>query len=178
MEKKAAEKQKKVKTETKPEVKAKEAKPAEAKVKVAEKQPKTSAGSVSKIPTASFYGTGKRKSAIAKVWIYKGTGKVTINKQPAIEYVKSDLLVSQILKPLKQLSLEGSYDCTITCLGGGLVGQVGACQLGISRALLCVSTEYRKPLKVEGFLTRDPRVKERKKYGRKRARKGYQFRKR
>jgi small subunit ribosomal protein S9 len=174
MEKKSAEKPKKAKVETK----VKEAvaeKPAKSVETVKVATPKAV---TDKIPAQSFYGTGKRKSAIAKVWIYKGTGKITINKQPAVDYVKSDLLVTQILRPLKQLSLESSYDCTITCLGGGIVGQVGACQLGIARALLLASSDNRKPLKVEGFLTRDPRVKERKKYGKKRARKGFQFRKR
>lgn len=165
--------------------KAKVTKPAEPKVAVKKPEPvktvvkeTSEKKEVSKIPKESFYGTGKRKSAIAKVWIFKGTGKVIINKMPSVEYVGSEVLASQILKPLRKLALEAQYDCRITCLGGGIVGQVGACQLGIARALLLVNSEFRKPLKEDGFLTRDARVKERKKYGRKRARKGFQFRKR
>ncbi len=154
------------------------AKPKVETVKVAEKPTTKTKSNTPKIPTDSFYGTGKRKSAIAKVWIFKGKGMVYINDQPAAEYLGTEILSAQVTKPLKKLALEAQYDCKITCLGGGIVGQVGACQLGISRALLTVNPEYRKPLKEEGFLTRDPRVKERKKYGRKRARKGFQFRKR
>lgn len=173
-------------TETKTASKTKKpaaAKPAAAKVetkavKKVEEKSTSKSKSVVKIPSESFYGTGKRKSAIAKVWIFKGKGNVTINAQTAAEYLGTEILAAQVTKPLRKLSLETQYDCRITCLGGGLVGQVGACQLGIARALLTVNPEYRKPLKEDGFLTRDPRVKERKKYGRKKARKGFQFRKR
>jgi small subunit ribosomal protein S9 len=150
--------------------------------KVVEKVPVVQSKSKSdllKVPAKnSYYGTGKRKSAIAKVWIFPGTGKVEINKKSAVEYVGSEILSNLVVKPLEKLSLVGQFDCRISCVGGGIVGQVGACQLGISRALLVLNPEYRKLLKEDGFLTRDPRVKERKKYGRKRARKGYQFRKR
>ncbi len=156
---------------------------------VSEKKPKPSAPSATKkevvrkkdgikVPADHFYGTGKRKTAIAKVWLFKGTGKVIVNGLDALDYVKSSILVSEFKKPLKKLNLQDQYDCKVSCLGGGIVGQVGAVKLGIARALLDVDPEFRKQLKVEGFLTRDSRIKERKKYGRKRARKGFQFRKR
>lgn len=131
-----------------------------------------------KLPSETYYGTGKRKSAIARVWIFKGNGQVTINKQPSLDYVGTDILADEIVTPLKVLGLDQEYSCQITVSGGGIVGQVGACRLGISRALLVLNPEYRKDLKEQGFLTRDSRIKERKKYGRKRARKGFQFRKR
>jgi len=130
------------------------------------------------VSNGSFYGTGKRKSAIARVWISKGTGLVNFNRKPGIDYIKSELLIAKVKAPLKKLGLESQYDCNIFTVGGGLVAQADASRLGVSRALLLVSADYRKPLKEEGFLTRDPRVKERKKYGKKRARKGFQFRKR
>lgn len=131
-----------------------------------------------KIPVESFYGTGKRKSAIAKVWLFGGSGKYFINENPANVYLKQEVLAQLVIRPLKQLGLDNKYDVVISVLGGGLVGQADACQLGIARALLELNPEFRKPLKDAGFLTRDPRVKERKKYGRKKARKGFQFRKR
>ena len=131
-----------------------------------------------KIPENSSYGTGKRKCAIAKVWVYKGTGLVTVNKQDPKLYFGSDLLVEIITKPLKKLKIEGKYDVTFSANGGGLVGQSEAAQLGVTRALLEMDVNFRGPLKESGYITRDPRVKERKKYGRKKARKGYQFRKR
>ncbi|NDC83063.1 30S ribosomal protein S9 [bacterium] len=131
-----------------------------------------------KVPASSVYGTGKRKSSIAKVWLFPGTGIVEINGMSASEYLPTPIEVKQVLRPLETLNLVGKYDLRITVLGGGLMGQAGAAQHGVARALLEVNPEFRKTLKDEGFLTRDPRVKERKKYGRKRARKGFQFRKR
>ena len=131
-----------------------------------------------KVENDSFYGTGKRKSAIAKVWVFKGTGVVSINKKPANEYLNSSFLVNSLIEPLKVLNLENKYDIFVKSLGGGLSGQAEAIKLGVSRALVLMNTEYRSSLKAEGLLSRDSRVKERKKYGRKRARKGYQFRKR
>ncbi|NBV41268.1 30S ribosomal protein S9 [bacterium] len=142
---------------------------------------KTKSGSVEtsiKVPAGAFYGTGKRKTSIAKVWLFKGNGTIVINGQAIGDYLPTDIEVKQVLRPLQILGLADQYDAKIVVLGGGLMGQAGAAQHGISRALLRVSPDNRKPLKDEGFLTRDPRVKERKKYGRKRARKGFQFRKR
>lgn len=131
-----------------------------------------------KLPSETYYGTGKRKSAIARVWLFKAKEGITINDQSSIAFAGTEILANEILRPLKLVGLEDQYSCIITTLGGGIVGQVGACRLGISRALLVLNPEYRKVLKEQGFLTRDSRVKERKKYGRKRARKGFQFRKR
>lgn len=131
-----------------------------------------------KVANDSFYGTGKRKSAIAKVWVFKGTGIVSINKMHANEYLNSSFLVNSLVEPLKALNLEKKYDIFVKSLGGGLSGQADAIKLGVSRALVSMNSEFRSTLKGEGLLSRDSRVKERKKYGRKRARKGYQFRKR
>ena len=131
-----------------------------------------------KVASDSFYGTGKRKSAIAKVWVFKGSGVVSINKKPANEYLNSAFLVDSLVEPLKVLNLDNKYDIFVKSLGGGLSGQAEAIKLGVSRALVSMNSEFRSSLKNEGLLSRDSRVKERKKYGRKRARKGYQFRKR
>ena len=131
-----------------------------------------------KIDQGSFYGTGKRKSAIARVWLVKGKGKLIVNSLAGDEYLGSDILVKRALSPLVALKLSDKYDIVAKVLGGGLVGQSDAILLGVARALSLVNSEYRGPLKDLGLLTRDSRVKERKKYGRKRARKGYQFRKR
>lgn len=139
---------------------------------------KTMANSDVKVAKDNFYGTGKRKSAIAKVWLFPGSGVITINEKPIEEYLGSELLVKLVRMPLTKLDMVSKYDCFIRTLGGGIVGQAEASQLGIARALLELNSEFRKTLKDDGFLTRDPRVKERKKYGRKKARKGYQFRKR
>jgi small subunit ribosomal protein S9 len=124
------------------------------------------------------YGTGRRKSAIARVWITPGDGKITINGRDFKEYLGRPVLEILVKSPLVQLSLDGRYDIKATAKGGGISGQAGAIRLGISRALLEIDDEFRKTLKVSGFLTRDSRVKERKKYGRKKARRGFQFVKR
>jgi small subunit ribosomal protein S9 len=131
-----------------------------------------------KVPVKSSYGTGRRKNAIAKIWIFEGNGQIVINKKDVSEYLKSEVLINSINKPFEKLKLAGKYNVFIRTLGGGLVGQAGACQLGIARALIQLNPSFRGSLKDDGFLTRDPRVKERKKYGRKKARKGFQFRKR
>tara|TARA_B100001113_G_C20914558_1_gene537275 strand:+ start:297 stop:722 length:426 start_codon:yes stop_codon:yes gene_type:complete len=131
-----------------------------------------------KIKNGSFYGTGKRKSAVAKVWLVEGKGTLVINKILGRDYLGSDILFERALAPLEAVKLNDKYDVVATVIGGGLVGQADAILLGVSRALLQVNPEYRSALKELGLLTRDSRVKERKKYGRKRARKGYQFRKR
>ena len=131
-----------------------------------------------KVPQGSFYGTGKRKSAIARVWLFSGKGKIQINDKELVDYLGSDVLNNTLVKPLEILGLSSKYDVVIKAKGGGLVSQTDAALLGVARALLIVNPEFRAKLKENGFLTRDPRVKERKKYGRKKARKGYQFRKR
>jgi small subunit ribosomal protein S9 len=125
-----------------------------------------------------YYGTGRRKSAIARVWLTPGEGKITVNGRDFKEYLGRPVLEILVKSPFVALGLDGRYDVNATTKGGGISGQAGALRLGISRALLEVDSELRKSLKVEGFLTRDPRVKERKKYGRKKARRGFQFVKR
>lgn len=141
---------------------------------------KTSMGDkkVLKVPAKFTYGTGKRKSAIAKVWLFQGTGQIVVNNLATEEYFQSALLIENATKPLEVLSLNGKYDAKVTVQGGGKVGQAEACKLGVARALLELNETFREKLREHGFLSRDPRVKERKKYGRKRARKGFQFRKR
>lgn len=128
--------------------------------------------------TVKYYGTGRRKNAIAKVWLTPGEGNVTINGRAMPEYVGRKALELMILEPFEVLGLAGQYDVEVQALGGGISGQAGAVRHGISVALLGVGTEIRTPLRRLGFLTRDSRVKERKKYGRKRARRGFQFSKR
>lgn len=131
-----------------------------------------------KVPPISYYGTGKRKCAIAKVWLFEGEGLFSVNSNHATDYFGSELDTTQCLLPLTALDLTKKYNVRVTVLGGGKSAQIGACILGISRALLNISSEYREKLKKSGFLTRDPRVKERKKYGLRGARKAPQFRKR
>ena len=131
-----------------------------------------------KVPSVFYYGTGKRKTAIAKVWLFKGTGEVFVNNRKLIDYFCSSTLTFTVLDPLAKLGVGGNYDIKMSVLGGGLIGQADACRHGISRALLKSNEDFKSVLKENGFLTRDARIKERKKYGRKKARKGYQFRKR
>jgi len=126
----------------------------------------------------SYYATGKRKESVATVWLKPGDGKITVNEKDYKEYFSRDTLVSMINEPLNVTGTVNSYDITATIIGGGVSGQAGALRHGISKALLEVNPEYRTLLKKEGFLTRDPRVKERKKYGLKKARKRPQFSKR
>ena len=125
-----------------------------------------------------FYATGKRKRAIAKVWIQPGSGRITVNSKEVKEYFMRDSLVMNVKQPLTCTSTAESYDINATVIGGGLSGQAGAFRLGVSRALLEVDSAHRAPLKRGGFLTRDARVVERKKYGRPGARKRFQFSKR
>jgi len=124
------------------------------------------------------YGTGRRKNAIARVWVTPGEGKITINGRDFKHYLGRPVLEILVQSPFEVLNLAGRYNVVATASGGGITGQAGALKLGISRALLEVDSEFRGPLKKAGFLTRDPRVKERKKYGRKKARRGFQFVKR
>lgn len=124
------------------------------------------------------YGTGRRKCAIARVWLTPGQGNIKVNGRTLQEYFGRPTLEIQIKKPLVDLGLEGRYDIRAEVKGGGLTGQAGAVQLGIARSILSMDEELRKNLRMGGFLTRDARVKERKKYGRKKARRGFQFVKR
>ena len=125
-----------------------------------------------------FYATGKRKQAIAKVWIKPGSGNVTVNTKEIKDYFMRDSLVRNIQQPLTCTSTTESYDISATVIGGGLSGQAGALRLGVSRALIEADPGHRAALKRGGFLTRDARVVERKKYGRPGARKRFQFSKR
>ena len=125
-----------------------------------------------------YYATGKRKSAIARVWMKLGDGKITINKRPIDEYLTTDVAKMIVTQPLELTNTVGRYDIMVNVKGGGYSGQVGAIKHGISRALLHVSPEFREPLKKGGFLTRDPRIKERKKYGLRSARARFQYSKR
>jgi len=128
--------------------------------------------------TARYYGTGHRKNATARVWLTPGDGTVTINGVTMGSYVGRKSLELIILQPFEAVGVAGSYSVTALCKGGGIAGQAGAVRHGISKALLQVGPDMRTPLRRQGFLTRDPRAKERKKYGRKRARRGFQFSKR
>ena len=125
-----------------------------------------------------FYGTGRRKKSIARVYLVPGTGKVTINKRDIDEYLGLETLKLIVRQPLDTTDLLGKVDIVATVTGGGVTGQAGAIRHGISRALLEMNAEYRPALKAAGFLTRDPRMKERKKYGLKAARRAPQFSKR
>ena len=126
-----------------------------------------------------FYGTGRRKSSVARVRVYEnGTGAITINGRDIDNYFGLDTLKLIVRQPLVTTDLVGKVDVVITVAGGGVSGQAGAIRHGISRALLTLNPELRSSLKAAGFLTRDPRMKERKKYGLKAARRAPQFSKR
>ena len=125
-----------------------------------------------------FYGTGRRKSSVARVYLMPGTGKITINKRDIDEYFGLETLKTIVRQPLNTTNNVDKFDVKVTVRGGGTTGQAGAIRHGISRALLKVDEEYRAALKKEGFLTRDPRMKERKKPGLKAARRAPQFSKR
>ncbi len=125
-----------------------------------------------------YYGTGRRKNAIAKVWLRDGNGKFIVNGKTLHDYLTRPTLEVAAMSPLTVTNLSERFDVTVTCLGGGNSGQSGAIRHGIARALVQYDDTLRKALRVHGMLTRDPRVKERKKYGRKRARRGFQFSKR
>ncbi|MCC7201202.1 MAG: 30S ribosomal protein S9 [Nitrospirae bacterium] len=128
--------------------------------------------------TAQHSATGKRKNAIARVRLVPGEGKIIVNDRTAEEYFPGQTLVRLIRQPLEVLSLIGKFDVYANIAGGGIAGQAGALRHGIARSLLEVSPEYRRALKSKGFLTRDSREKERKKYGQKGARKKFQYSKR
>jgi small subunit ribosomal protein S9 len=126
-----------------------------------------------------YYGTGRRKSATARVRLIPGTGKVSINSRTLEDYIGGRAgLDKLIFMPFQAADAMGRFDVLVSVLGGGIVGQVGAIRHGIARALAEAAPQNRPVLRTDGLLTRDPRVKERKKYGRKRARKRFQFSKR
>ncbi len=127
---------------------------------------------------ARYYGTGRRKSSIARVYLVPGTGKVTINKRDMGEYFGLETLKLIVRQPLVLTDTADKFDVLVNVHGGGFTGQAGAIRHGISRALLHADADYRPTLKKAGFLTRDPRMKERKKYGLKAARRAPQFSKR
>ena len=125
-----------------------------------------------------YYGTGRRKSSVARVYLVPGTGKITINKRDIDEYLGLETLKVVVRQPLVATETLEKFDVIVNVKGGGYTGQAGAIRHGISRALLQVDAEYRPTLKAAGFLTRDPRMKERKKPGLKAARRAPQFSKR
>ena len=126
-----------------------------------------------------FYGTGRRKSSVARVHVYEnGTGTITINGRDIDDYFGLETLKLIVRQPLNTTELVGKVDVVVTVCGGGVSGQAGAIRHGISRALVVLNPEYRASLKAAGFMTRDPRMKERKKYGLKGARRAPQFSKR
>jgi len=127
---------------------------------------------------AKYYGTGRRKSSIARVYLVPGTGKVTINKRDMDTYFGLETLKLIVRQPLVITETQDKFDVLVNVKGGGFTGQAGAIRHGISRALLHADADYRPVLKKAGFLTRDPRMKERKKYGLKAARRAPQFSKR
>jgi small subunit ribosomal protein S9 len=125
-----------------------------------------------------YYATGKRKKSIARVWMMPGSGKITINERPADNYFGRAVLKMIIRQPFEVSGTVDKFDVLASVIGGGESGQAGAIRHGISKALLAVDTEARGKLRKEGLLTRDPRTKERKKYGQKGARARFQFSKR
>lgn len=125
-----------------------------------------------------FYATGKRKSAIARTWIRPGSGEVTVNDRPLEDYFKVESARIMLLEPFRITNTQGNYNVRVRVLGGGINGQAGAIRHGITRALIAFNPEFRLPLKKAGFVKRDPREKERKKYGQRGARARFQFSKR
>ena len=125
-----------------------------------------------------YYGTGRRKHSVARVRMYPGTGKITINGRDIDEYFGLETLKLIVRQPMEITNTLGRFDIVCTVAGGGVSGQAGAIRHGVARALLGVNPEFRTALKAAGFLTRDPRMKERKKYGLKGARRAPQFSKR
>jgi len=128
--------------------------------------------------TVQYYGTGRRKTSVARVYLTPGNGEIIVNKKPLDEYFGTEILKNIVRQPFSVTETEGKYDVRVDVVGGGYTGQAGAIRHGISRALLEVDETMRAPLKRAGLLTRDPRMKERKKYGLKAARRAPQFSKR
>jgi len=125
-----------------------------------------------------FYATGKRKDSVAKVWLTPGTGKIIVNKKDLNEYFELDVTRDLLSSPLVLIQQSDAFDIKVTVMGGGKSGQAGAIRLGVSKALVLSDPDLRGVLKSAGFLTRDARKKERKKYGKKGARASFQFSKR
>jgi small subunit ribosomal protein S9 len=130
------------------------------------------------VALTQFYGTGRRKTATARVYLRPGSGTITVNRREFNQFFPTEALRTQIQQAFAVTEMTGRYDVLATVSGGGVAGQAGALRLGIARALCVVDGELRKPLKASGFLTRDARAKERKKYGMAGARKRFQFSKR
>ena len=126
----------------------------------------------------TFHAVGKRKSSVARIWLKPGSGRITVNKRPFEEYFSRDVTRLTISQPLLLTDSAARFDIDVNVRGGGISGQAGAVKHGISRALLEFDPEMRPVLKKAGFLTRDPREKERKKYGQRRARARFQYSKR
>ncbi len=127
---------------------------------------------------AEYKATGRRKTSVARVILRPGDGKLTVNRRTFDSYFPSEALRAEIQQPLVSTELAGKFDILVNAAGGGVHGQAGATKLGIARALIVFNSELRPRLRQGGFLTRDPRAKERKKYGQKGARKRFQFSKR
>ncbi len=125
-----------------------------------------------------FYATGRRKTAISRTWVTPGNGQIIINNLPVEKYFPIETTRNDMTEPFKITNTIGSYDVKATVVGGGIAGQAGAVRHGITRALVLVNPDFRLALKRAGFIKRDPRVKERKKYGQKGARARFQFSKR
>ena len=128
--------------------------------------------------SARYYGTGRRKKSVARVYLVPGTGKITINKRDIDDYFGLETLKTIVRQPLVATDNVDKYDVLVNVAGGGFTGQAGAIRHGIARALREADAEFRPTLKSAGYLTRDPRMKERKKYGLKKARRAPQFSKR
>lgn len=128
--------------------------------------------------TEKFYGTGRRKSAVARIWMALGEGRFVVNKKAITDYFHRETLRMVINQPFEITNMQGTFDVQANVHGGGLSGQAGAVRHGIARALLQYNPQLRTPLKRAGLLTRDPRIKERKKYGQRGARARFQFSKR
>ena len=128
--------------------------------------------------TNTNYGTGRRKTAAARVYMKAGTGKITVNKRPLDEFFGRETGRMIVRQPLELVQLANKFDITVSVAGGGITGQAGAIRHGITRALIEYDEELRKPLRVAGFVTRDAREVERKKVGRRKARRGTQYSKR
>ncbi len=125
-----------------------------------------------------YNATGRRKTSVARVWLKPGNGNFVVNERPVDEYFPREVWKVQVREPFKVTDTDNKYDVVVNVKGGGLTGQAGAIRLGVARALLKANPELRKKLKGFGLLTRDPRMVERKKYGKRKARKGQQFSKR
>jgi small subunit ribosomal protein S9 len=126
----------------------------------------------------SYYATGRRKSAIARTYLTPGSGKITVNNRPIDDYFQVETAKMDLYQPLVLTNTMNAYDIYVRVVGGGISGQAGAIRHGITRALMIANPEFRGPLKKAGFVRRDPRVKERKKYGQRGARARFQFSKR